>query len=170
MKILNLHGYGGSAENAAFAALKACGHEVAAPQNDYDEVSPQEIIKRMKKLAAAESIGLIVGTSLGGFYAAVLSAQTGLPAVLVNPCLMAFYHLPLLGYKGDITEFIGLFGELAALDTERIHAIIGESDEVVTTHSFTCGFLGKNRVTVIPEGRHSGATLPLTEYFRKVIK
>lgn len=71
---------------------------MVSPQNDYDAVSPREMVVKLKKLAADESIGLIVGTSLGGFYAAVLSAETGLPALLVNPCLMAFYHLPLLGY------------------------------------------------------------------------
>ncbi|WP_295112442.1 YqiA/YcfP family alpha/beta fold hydrolase [Ruminococcus sp.] len=168
--MLNLHGYGGSAENAAFAALKANGHDVVSPQNDYDAVSPREMVVKLKKLAADESIGLIVGTSLGGFYAAVLSAETGLPAVLVNPCLMAFYHLPLLGYTGDISEFIGLFGELEDLDKSRICAIIGGSDEVVTTHSFTRGYLCEERVTVIPAGKHSGATLPLAEYFGKVIK
>ena len=45
MKLLNLHGYQASAENAAFLALKKCGYEVVSPQLDYDK-SPPDLLRR----------------------------------------------------------------------------------------------------------------------------
>ncbi len=168
MKILNIHGYRGSAENAAFAALKANDHDVVSPQLDYDILSPEEMLQKLSSTAHSEGAEMLVGTSLGGFFAAVISAETKLPVVLVNPCLMAFYHLPLLGWQGDVTQFIRLFGKTAELDADKTSCIIGGSDEVVTTHSFTRSLLG-DKVRVIPDGMHSGATLPLKEFFAEVI-
>ena len=34
MKILNIHGYKGSAKNSAYEALTALGHEVTSPELD----------------------------------------------------------------------------------------------------------------------------------------
>lgn len=170
MKILNIHGYGGSAENCAYTALKGLGCEVVSPQTDYDGSSPEEITAMLRDTAEKEDIGLIVGTSLGGFYAAALAAGTGLPVILVNPCLMPFYHLPKLGYSGDIKPFMTMFGKLADLDRSKVGCIVGGSDEIVDTHSFAETLFGGDNFRIIPEGRHSGATLPLGEFFGEMLK
>ena len=170
MKILNIHGFRGSAENAAFSALTVLGHEVISPAFDYDATSPDEVMEKLRTLKEKHSPKYIVGTSYGGFFAAVLSAETGLPAVLVNPCLMPFYHLPLLGYKGDIAPMITLFGKLSAADRSIVRCITGGSDEIINTHTLEASLYGDENMTIIPEGLHSGATLHLTDYFPKVIK
>ena len=170
MKILNIHGFRGSAENAAFGALTAIGHDVVSPPFDYDVVTPDEVAEKLRGIITEYTPQYIVGTSYGGFFAAVLSAETGIPAVLVNPCLMPFYHLPLLGYEGDIAPMVRLFGELAKADRSIIRCIIGGSDELIDTHSLETNYYGADNITVIPEGLHSGSTLPLTEYFLEVIR
>ena len=38
--ILNIHGYGGSAQNSAYTALLSLGCDVTSPQLDYDAVCP----------------------------------------------------------------------------------------------------------------------------------
>ncbi|WP_294484116.1 YqiA/YcfP family alpha/beta fold hydrolase [uncultured Ruminococcus sp.] len=170
MKILNIHGFRGSAENAAFGALTGLGHDVVSPPFDYDSVTPDKVAEKLRRIIKADTPRYIVGTSYGGFFAALLSAETGIPAVLVNPCLMPFYHLPLLGYEGDIAPMIALFGGLAKADRSIVKCIIGGSDELIDTHSLETNYYSAENITVIPEGLHSGATLPLTEYFGEVIK
>lgn len=170
MKILNIHGYKGTHENAAFKALDGRGHIVTSPQTDYDTVEPLLLSDGFIKTAKDTQAEMVVGTSYGGLFAALVSIETGLPALFVNPCFMAFYHLPLLGYTGDIQPLMEMFGRLTALDREHIRCIIGGSDEIVTTHDFTKRFLGEERVTVIPDGLHSGETLGLPQYLCELEK
>ena len=171
MNILNLHGFRGDYHNAAYGALTELGHEVISPMTDYENESPDEVLDKLGKIIKDNGCELLAGTSLGGFYAAVLSAETGLPAVLVNPCLMPFYHLPAFdGYRGEFTPYIRLFGKLEKLDSKIVNCIIGGQDEVIDTHSFDVTLLGEDRITVIPEGMHSGATLPLKDYFKSLLK
>ena len=48
LKILNIHGFRGSAENAAFVALTELGHDVVAPAFDYDAVSPLTVAEKLR--------------------------------------------------------------------------------------------------------------------------
>lgn len=169
MKLLNIHGYKGSAENSAYEALTALGHETASPELEYDLLSPDETLDILLRKAGECGAEMLVGSSLGGFYAAVLSVRLGLPAVLVNPCLMPFLHLPRLGYVGDVRPFIRLFGELADIDGTKISVIVGGSDEVIDTHDMTRNLLKNSRFEVVPNGRHSGSTLPLKSFLGEVL-
>lgn len=170
MTILNIHGYGGTPQNAACVALKANGCDsIFSPQLDYDAETPDNILGRLRYLAADQNAELIVGTSLGGFFAAVLSAQMHLPVMLVNPCLMPFLHLPRLGFQGEITPFIPMFGTLNRLDRDNVSCIVGNADEIIDTHDFTERLFGNARFRRIPGGHHSGATLPLVEFFAEML-
>lgn len=161
MKILNIHGYRGSAQNCAFSALNRLGHEVISPALDYDAQPPDWILHGLSRTVADKRIDAVVGTSLGGFYAATLSARLMLPAVFINPCLLPFLYLPKLGYKGDIAPYMQLFGKIAEIDVSRVSTIIGACDEVIDRQDFTRNILYNERYIVIPDGMHSGATLSL---------
>ena len=167
MKIFNLHGYKGEAHNAAWGAWNALGCEVVSPKFDYDMGNPAERVQ-----SAFESLNadLICGTSLGGFYAAMLAAKCDKPLVLVNPCLMSFYWLPKLGYKGNIINFIKPFVTFTDIFPNRVFVIVGGKDEVITSHKIDKRLFGDERVKVISDGMHSGATLPLEEFFADVLK
>lgn len=170
MTILNIHGYGGNPHNAAYAALQANNCvDIIAPAIDYDAESPENILGKLRYIIADKRIELIVGTSLGGFFAAVLSAKTNLPVILVNSCLMPFLHLPRLGFNGDIKPFVSMFGMLAKLDSSNVSCIVGGQDEIIDTHDFTERFLQNARFRIIPDGKHSGSTLPLKEYFSEML-
>ena len=169
--VLNLHGYHGSPQNAAFSALQENGcTAVTSPAVDYDAVSPAALLEQLRALAAEKQIGIITGTSLGGFYAAVLAAELHLPVLLVNPCLMPFLHLPRLGYPHDIRAFLPFFGELSALAADQVCCIVGGDDEVIDTHDFAKHLFGNPDFRIIPGGRHSGFTLPLKDYFREMLQ
>lgn len=165
MKVLNIHGYKGSAKNSAYEVLTALGHEVTSPDLDYDAILPDETVEILLKKAGECGAEMIVGSSLGGFYAAVLSVRLGIPITLINPCLLPFLHLPRLGYTGDIRQFMPLFGELAKIDDCKVYAIIGEKDEVIDTHDMTRNLLKNSRIVLVPNGMHSGSTLPLYDLF-----
>lgn len=168
MKILNIHGYGGSSENAAFSALMQCGYEVVSPQLDYDVKPPDVIRHELLHLFLAEQCQAVVGTSLGGFFAAQLCAMQMCKTVLVNPCLIPAATLPNL--TAISREMLLLYSDLMQMlrtaDTSLMTAILGEEDEVVEHHAFTRIFLGDERCILIPGGKHSGATLPLETLFK----
>lgn len=167
MKLLNLHGYQASAENAAFLALKKCGYEVVSPQLDYDKSPPDLLRHELLLLFQNEQCDAVVGSSMGGYFAAQLCAMTQCRAVLINPCMLPFVTLP--KYGNIRPEWIMLYFDLTqtlrAADPERLYVILGEMDEVIEYHPFTRSFFGEERCLRVPDGKHSGATLPLETLF-----
>jgi len=170
MKIFNLHGYKGASQNAAYKAFMESGCDVFSPETDYDSAAPDKIFEWIESLFIDEKPDIIAGTSLGGFYASVLAVKYHKPLILVNPCLMPFSILPELGYKDDIKKFLIMFGSLADIDTDKVCAIVGGQDEVIGSHEFTEKLFGNERFKIVPEGKHSGYTLPLKEYFAECLE
>lgn len=166
--ILNVHGYHGCPKNSAYTAMHEIGCEnIISPSIDYDSEEPDNIIGALNMLRVQYKADIVVGTSLGGFYAAVLSARHNLPAMLVNPCLTPFLLDILSDFKPR--PLVKLFGELAKIDSANVSCIVGDDDEVLGNHAFTEKLLGNSRFRRIEGGKHSGATLPLKEYFSKML-
>lgn len=168
MVILNIHGYKGSPKNSAYKALKDIGcNNIISPSIDYGSEEPNNIIGRLNMLRAEHKVDLVVGTSFGGFFAAVLSAQHDLPVMLVNPCLTPFLidFLP----KAKLRSLVRLFGDLSKIDSSNVSCIIGDADEVLGDHAFTENLLHNLRFRRIQGGKHSGVTLPLKEYFTEML-
>ena len=169
MKILNIHGYRGSSDNSAYHALLPLGAEIISPQIDYDKQSPDEILLSLNDLWQQNGCQAIVGTSLGGFYAALLSMKHQAKTVLINPCLLPFLLLPQLEESQNtlLFDYLRLFADIIKIDKNQILAIFGEQDEVISTHDFTQNLLGKSRCICVPNGKHSGWTLPLRDIFKQ---
>ena len=147
MKVLNIHGYHGTPHNAAYGALISNGFDdVITPEIDYDAKTPETVLDELCNIVTENKIGL-----------------------LINPCLMPFLHLPELGYNDEITPFIPMFGTLDKLDINKVSCIVGDDDEIISTHAFTEKLLKNPRFRRIPGGHHSGATLPLVDYFAEVL-
>ena len=166
--ILNIHGYHGSPKNSACAALHEIGCEnIISPSINYDSEESDNIIGNLNMLRVQYKADIIVGTSLGGFYAAVLFARHDLPAMLVNPCLTPFLLNILSDFK--TRPLLKLFGELAKIDSANVSCIVGDDDEVLGDHAFTEKLFGNSRFRRIKGGKHSGTTLPLREYFSEML-
>ncbi|MDE6034388.1 MAG: hypothetical protein K2G36_00555 [Ruminococcus sp.] len=150
MKILNMHGYNGSSENTACTVLKQLGHEVISPQIDYDAKTPSRIHRDLKNIFNENKPDYIVGTSLGGFFALLLSQEFKKPTVLVSPCLCPYITLPELGYKGNIRTYMKLFGSIPE-DLRNISAVVGGMDEVIKYHGFTENLI--ENCHIVPDGR-----------------
>lgn len=163
MRLLNIHGYKGSPENSAKKALVACGYDVVSFAIDYDASSPTHIYDMLAYRVCDEHIDAVVGTSFGGFFALLLSAQREIPALLINPAIVPGMYLPELGYKRDfdIRELHKLSCRLKDIDMRLISTIVGEDDEVIDSVDYTEALLHNSRFIKVPGGKHSGDTLGL---------
>lgn len=170
MKILNIHGYNGNSENSACCVLKNIGCDVISPAINYDIESPEKTLEKLYNIIIENKPDVITGTSYGGFFAVLLSIKSNLPVILVNPCFLPFIYLPRLGYKQDIKALFPMFSVLSELDINKVSTIIGGNDEIIDTHDFTKNLLYNDRFVVFPEGKHSGATLPLKKFFTDILK
>ena len=164
MKILNLHGYGSNPHNGFFHALvKYRVSDILLPVIRYDEEAPSAIFTRLVQLCREEEPDAITGSSMGGYFAALLSSTMGLRAVMVNPCMFPAITLPRIGMRdgGFLRQYLQLTGHLAAL--ENAYAIIGGQDDVIDYHDFTQFLLPPGHCIIVPEGGHASSTLPLGE-------
>ena len=87
-KILYIHGHGssGNSEKATqlHAALQALGHEVLTPTHQSD---PRIDLPMLAHIVTTERICTVIGSSLGGLYALLMSARYDTKAFLINPSL-----------------------------------------------------------------------------------
>ena len=167
MKILNLHGYRGEAANSVFNAMIELGYDVISPQIDYDSITPKKLLKDMLELYDRNDCGAVVGTSAGGFFASQICVIKKCPVVLINPCLLSFVYLPRLGYNNQsgILEYMSMFSAVSGINKELVTVIVGEEDEIIDSHDFTKLLFPK--CISVPNGKHSGPTLPLKDIFEQ---
>ena len=177
MKILNIHGYhseddylDGESRNAAYHALSRIGEtDVFSLSLDYNAHDADSILTVLRYKFHAHHCDAVVGTSLGGHFAAQVSVEYNCPCILINPCLVPFAYLPKYGYKGSLTGYIRQVAKLAELDKRNVSAILGAQDEVIDMNT-TLYILGDKRCTIIPDGGHNGSSLPLKEFLTTALE
>ena len=138
--ILNIHGYKGSSKNTMFGILSELfpDKEIISPQLDYDALTPFEIRNALSALIS-QDVELVIGTSLGGFFAADLWAEyKTIPTILFNPALHPWKLMPKVGYPSndDISaEYQTVFEEARLKakenDKDNLYVISGRNDDVV---------------------------------------
>ena len=96
--ILYIHGFASSGHSAKAADLKGRFPEVYAPTLSHIPALAVETLEQFIT-ALGPRRPLLVGSSLGGYYALHLSGATGLPAVLVNP---------VTAIEPPLTEVVGM--------------------------------------------------------------
>jgi len=157
--ILNIHGYQGSSKNTMFQILEELFPDqvLVSPQLNYDEASPLEIIKTLEtkvslRAEAKESgdsdhsdeLKLIVGTSLGGFFAASLWAKfKTVPTILFNPAFTPWTIQPIVErYSSKAEEYKCIHDEARRNpgSIDNLHIILGNHDEVLGNVSDTIIF------------------------------
>lgn len=86
MKILYLHGLESKAGGPKVEYLKMIGHKVVAPDMDYEN---SEQFSRLAVYIADQKgdFDLIIGSSMGGYFAYELGRHFDIPVLLLNPAL-----------------------------------------------------------------------------------
>lgn len=171
VKVFNIHGYHGTAENSLFNALKANNIETGGITVDYDSKDPVAIFELLCKEFENRGYTAVSGTSFGGFFAMAVSARYSVPVLLVNPATVPGVILPQLGYSREqgVREMCWIeYNFFKNLNLNLISTVIGLEDEVIAPEfrAFTKSLLKNDRFYEIEGGKHSGYTLPLEELIR----
>lgn len=158
MTIIYLHGLD-SDPNATKATItaehaKAIGIDTIRPNLN---CPPDETVTKILGLIEQHPNSVLVGSSLGGYFATLLSDMTGTPAVLLNPSIrpdMSFRRFLNANFEGktlaDDTPIYRTaggwqikFGDLAWFDTHRltikypnkIKVLLKMGDELLDAHA-----------------------------------
>ena len=167
MKVLSIHGYKSDPYNSLYDALRSNGiTDIVAPVMDYDTTAPGILFAMLQRLYHEEQPDIVCGSSMGGYFSALLSATTGCRALLVNPCMTPYIILPRLGAKNEafVRGYMQLSAHLAGL--RNAYAILADQDELIESHDFTAFLLGEGHSIYVPGGHHRGSSLPLKELIR----
>ncbi|MCY9865087.1 hypothetical protein OTK49_21445 [Vibrio coralliirubri] len=140
MKILYIHG--------AFSAFKPDSEKVKNLQKVFEVVgvsysmeTPYPENKAMLvQFCRDNGIDAVVGTSLGGLYAAEVSAELSIPAILINPCVEPVMSLSTIvgtmtnfatGKPETLTqEIVNTFPDTATM-TQLCLVFVGMKDELI---------------------------------------
>ncbi|WP_027856462.1 YqiA/YcfP family alpha/beta fold hydrolase [Marinobacterium jannaschii] len=151
LRILYLHGLGSNGSGSTVQALRALGAQVTAP--DYQ---PEHYLHSIELLAAhlndcfdpaaPANPDIVIGTSMGGFYAIKAAEIYGIKALAVNPCiepgrmLAKYLDTPATNYiTGEpINVSPDMLEQFEAINMHRIKAqqaplqiVIGCNDDVI---------------------------------------
>ena len=168
--ILYLHGFRSSPQSwkarllAEAMAARGLADRFHCPALSHD---PDVAILQAEAILAAHSGPFVlVGSSLGGYYATWLAEKHGLPAILINPAVVAPLSLEVyVGpqtclYGGETFEFT--HAHIAALrrmearhiTPARYWLLVEEGDEVLDYRQAVSRY-ADCRQTVLPGGDHS---------------
>lgn len=105
VQILYIHGWGSCFDNSSqkVQALNQIG-KVSGIDLDYTTM-PDQIETSLRELVIQADVDLLVGTSLGGYWAARIGAKCGVPFVAINPAIEP--KVTLKKYVGKGTNYVG---------------------------------------------------------------
>ncbi len=154
MKILNLHGFMGEADNKNYKALCEMfpSEDIISPKIEYINTAPEELMKSFSDIADTDDF-IFVGQSLGGWYADKLSRKFKRPCILTNPCYYP-HELELISTSGIPAEFLEQYRAMSAHDSnERAYTLCSDADTILPDNFSNCKKLSEQVVRV--HGSHS---------------
>lgn len=142
-RILFIHGFGSCGNGAKSTALREYFgmRTVLSPDLDVD---PARAVGSLEQILDAREIDMLVGSSLGGFFAVWLNRRRPLPTVLINPAMQPWQTLaPWVGINrhwctGDSFELtvrhldmLRTFSRPPDTARERYLVLLSGADEVL---------------------------------------
>ncbi|MBQ3947253.1 MAG: MBL fold metallo-hydrolase, partial [Ruminococcus sp.] len=139
MKILNLHGFMGEADNKNYKALCGLFHadDIISPKLNYMDTAPDELLEKLADMVDTDDF-IFVGQSLGGWYADKLSRRFRRPCILTNPCNYP-HKLELITNSGIAKGFIEKYREMSSYDlNERAYTLCSDADNILPDNYADC--------------------------------
>ncbi len=168
--ILNIHGFRSCGNNAKAAFLRDLfpGVRIVSPNLP---LPPRKALEALEKEIerSAERLEMVVGSSLGGFYAYALCCRYRVPAVLLNPAVVPFVHLaeaigrvenaytgePGIWTSEDCLALKEIFCETAyRAEGSLVHVFLTADDEVLEPRLTRAFFRFHGRLVELPWGTH----------------
>jgi len=163
LKILFLHGFSSCGKGNKSKMLKAYFGEsgVIALNLPY---SPYEAIEKLEKLIKSEKIDLLVGSSLGGFYATYLAEKHRLKAVLLNPSTQPWKTLsPYVGMQKRFCDsepfkfkksYLKEMKKLKVLPNKGRYLVLLQSDDELLDYTKAQSLYNIHHVVIEYGGNH----------------
>jgi len=179
-KILYLHGFGSCGEGNKSTELKKYfgTNNILSPNLP---PSPTVALSEIEVLLQSENIELIIGSSLGGFYATHLAEKYHLKAVLLNPSTQPWETLSShVGFQkrfcdDEIFEFKLVYLEalktLEKIPQKGTYLVLLQSDDEVLDYTKAQSLYNKHKIIVEYGGNHRfeniNEYMSMIEKFRK---
>ena len=137
MKIAYLHGLESKTNCDKVKWLRSLGYEVLNPEIDYHNDPLERVITFVESFKP----DLIIGSSMGGYLAYIISRRYNIPAMLLNPALHSRYFEPKVGPPGDHEPpMYFVFGEADdIIDPDKTVRIINEEELMPKIYTGTHG-------------------------------
>lgn len=162
-KILYLHGFASCGEGNKSSELKKYFGEENVLSPDLS-ASPLDTIAMIEVLLKSENIDLLIGSSLGGFYATYLAEKYQMRAVLLNPSTQPWQTLaPYVGWQKrfcdeEAFEFKAVYLEqlktLELIPYKGKYLALLQSDDEVLDYTKAQSLYNKHKVIVEYGGNH----------------
>lgn len=162
-KILYLHGFASCGKGNKSSELKRHFGQENVLSPDLSP-SPVDTISMLEELLESENIGMLVGSSLGGFYATFLAEKFQMKAVLLNPSTRPWSTLaPYVGWQKrfcdeEVFEFKSVYLEqlkLFATSPEKgKYLVLLQSEDEVLDYTKAQSLYNKQKVIVEYGGNH----------------
>ena len=139
MRILNLHGFMGEADNKNYKALCEIfpAEDIISPKIDYINTAPEELLKYFSDMVNTDDF-IFVGQSLGGWYADKLSRKFKRPCILTNPCNYP-HKLELITASSIASEFVEQYRKMSSFDeNERAYTLCSDADTILPDNYADC--------------------------------
>jgi hypothetical protein len=168
--IAYLHGFnsGHDPNNVKITALRKIDREVMGVQYNTFATRTRVVDYLVDSLQSAADDLLLVGTSLGAYYAAAVAKILAVPCVLINPCVDPFSNFSGRCLDIEYTNFVT--GRIARLTAETVQSfkghpialdgyayrplvLLADSDEVFDS-DVTAETLADFEVVRFPSGSH----------------
>jgi hypothetical protein len=165
--IIYLHGFNSSGATGASAFLRSL-FQTSLYAPDYDYIDPHKAEIMLDKIVLAslsQGTVLMVGKSLGGFWANYFAEKHQIKCVLINPSLQP--HISLLKYLGNNRNFNN--EKITHLDAEQVsayekyqptnssslykHILLGEKDDIINP-AYCLSIMKEHVIEVFPELDH----------------
>lgn len=183
--LIYIHGFNSSAQSgkarelAAWLAARGLAEAWACPDLPHRPAAAIALLEGL--IAASQGRAKLIGSSLGGFYAAWLAEKHALKAVYINPCVACHGkladevgQLQKNWHTGEEYTFSAAHAEeLAALRVERLsrpedHLLLVETgDEVLDYREAVVWFTGARQI-VLDGGDHGFSRF--TEYIPTILE
>ncbi len=162
-KILYLHGFASCGEGNKSSELKKYFGEENVLSPDLSP-SPFDTIQMIEELLKSENIDLLIGSSLGGFYATCLAEKYQMKAILLNPSIQPWETLaPYVGWQKrfcdeEVFEFKTVYLEqlrtMVVAPERGKYLLLLQSEDEVLDYTKAQSLYNKHKVIVEYGGNH----------------
>ena len=162
-KILYIHGFASCGKGNKSLALQGCFGADNVTALDLPP-SPIDAISMIEEMLDSSHYDLLIGSSLGGFYATYLAEKYQMKAVLVNPSTQPWETLaPYVGWQKrfcdeEVFEFKSVYLEqlkmLQSVPQKGKYLLLLQSEDEVLDYTKAQSLYNKHKVIVEHGGNH----------------